>query len=51
MKRCAYRIVGLASLAERRGCSVDLLDHLGEVLVELVEFFLKLLGEFISILD
>lgn len=45
-----YWVIWLAGLAERLGCGIDLLDHLGEVLVELVEPVLQLLGEFVPIL-
>jgi hypothetical protein len=45
-----YRIVGLASLAERLRCAVDLLDHLGEILVQFVEAILKLLGQLVAII-
>lgn len=44
-----YRIVGLAGLAEGLGCAVDFLDHLCEVLVQLVEAVLEFLGELVSI--
>lgn len=43
-----YRIVWLAGLAECLGCGVDLFDHLCEVLVQLVEAILQLLGELVS---
>lgn len=43
-----YRIVGLAGLAESLRCGVDLFDHLGEILVELVKPVLELLGEFVT---
>lgn len=35
--RGTYGVVGLAGFAEGLGCAVDFFDHLGEVLVELVE--------------
>lgn len=43
-----YRIIRLASLAEGLRCGVDFLDHLSEVLVQLVEPVLQLLGKLVS---
>lgn len=48
MKRGAYRVIGLASLAEGLGCAVDFLDHLGEVLVQLIKAVLQLLSKLVS---
>ena len=42
------RIVWLACLAERLRCIVNLLNHLCEILVELVEAVLKLLGKLVT---
>jgi hypothetical protein len=43
------RVIGLAGLAERLRCAVDLLDHLSEVFVELVEAVLEFLGELVTV--
>jgi hypothetical protein len=41
-------IVGLAGLAECLRCGVDLLDHLSEILVELVEAVLEFFSELVT---
>lgn len=47
MRWDTYRIVGLAGPAQCLGCGVDLLNHLCEILVELIEAVLQLLGELV----
>jgi hypothetical protein len=46
---CTYRVIGLARLAEGLRCVVDFFNHLSEILVELVEPVLELLGKLVSV--
>lgn len=49
MRTQTYRIVRLARFAQVLRCAVDLLDHFGKILIQLIESVLKFLGEFVAI--
>ena len=48
LRNWTYRIVRLASLAECLRGAVDLLDHLGEILIQFVKAVLQFLGELVA---
>ena len=49
-KGITHRVIRLASLGERLGRVVDLLNHFRKVLVQLVEAVLELLGQLVRAL-